>query len=334
MNSRISPFYWSFPCGTWFLTRVRVSVYFPLVVLLVCHQLEGLRLGLIFSGILFVSVLGHEFAHVVAARLTNGNGREILIWPLGGLAVVQPAPSFRSRFLTATAGPLFNLVVCGLTFLAVLHSGQATEILKPLRFPLAQLSDELLPNLYILTFWVNWILLLVNLIPVYPLDGGRMVQACLMPRLGSEMATDLCVRIGFLAGFIALFAGLFFGSVWIVALGAFVLLLNMQESQQIRSADGYEESFMGYDFSQGYTSLERSDDSQPQHQPGLLDRWRTKRREGRQRRSQEKRAQAERRLDELLEKVHVHGIGALSDAERRHLNRASARYRDRTKGDE
>ncbi len=70
MNQQKNPLFWSFPIGTWFLTQVRVSVLLPIVVLLVCWRLENVQLGMIFAGVLFVSVLAHEFGHVLAARNT------------------------------------------------------------------------------------------------------------------------------------------------------------------------------------------------------------------------------------------------------------------------
>src|SRR5580700_533226 len=113
MDSRDNPVYLSFSCGNWFMTHVRVSVLVPVIVLGLCWQLHDLKLGLVFGAILFVSLLIHEFSHILAVRLTGGVGNEVLIWPLGGLALVQPTANFRSQFLTPAAGPLSNLLVCG-----------------------------------------------------------------------------------------------------------------------------------------------------------------------------------------------------------------------------
>ena len=65
------------------------------------------------GAIFLASLLVHEFCHVFAVRLTGGVGNEVLIWPLGGLAFVQPAGHFRSQFFTPAAGPFANLIVCG-----------------------------------------------------------------------------------------------------------------------------------------------------------------------------------------------------------------------------
>ena len=338
MNNRESPLFWSFSCGIWFQTRVRISYYFPLLVLLICWRLKSVELGLIFSGILFLSVLVHEFGHIVAVRLTGGSGNDILMWPLGGLAFVQPFMSFKSRLLTPAGGPLVNLALCGITLPAVIHSGLLSKAIHPLEFPLtlAELSNQPVGGLLLLTFWANWFLLLVNLIPVFPFDGGRMLQVVLMSRWEGERerATEIYIRIGFFVGFIGLFAGLLADSTWIVAIGAFMLLLNMQESFQLRAGESYDESFMGYDFSQGYTSLEQSEEVRTERRPGYWQRWREKRRTEKQQRLQEKAVEVEQQLDELLSKVHRQGIESLTDAERHLLNRASARFRDKDKHSE
>ena len=280
----------------------------------------------------------HEFGHIIAVRFTGGSGNDILMWPLGGLAFVQPFMSFKSRLLTPAGGTLVNLALCGITLPAVIHSGLLAEAIHLLEFPLtlAELSDQPVGGLLLLTFWANWFLLFVNLIPVFPFDGGRMLQVVLMSHWEGERehATEIYIRIGFFVGFIGLFAGLLADSTWIVAIGAFVLLLNMQESFQLRAGESYDESFMGYDFSQGYTSLEQSEAVRIERRPGYWHRWREKRRTEKQQRFQEKAAEVEQQLDELLSKVHRQGIESLTDAERHLLNRASARFRDKDKHSE
>ncbi len=331
MNNRNSPLFWSFPFGTWFATQVRVSLFFPLVALVICYRLNDLQLGLLFSLILFFSVLLHEFGHVVAARFTGGIGDEILIWPLGGLAWVQPARTLSSRFVTAAAGPLTNLAICALTFWAVWDAGLSAEALHPLEFPRPALADHLARDLLVTTFCINWLLFLVSLIPAHPLDGGRMIEACLSTKFGDETSTEIYLRIGFAFGFVILLGGVLLDQVWVVFIGAVVLILNMHETMQIRSGEALDESFLGYDFSEGYTSLERSEHRRPMRKQGLLARWRERRRTEKQKKIQEKDAETEKQIDALLAKVHDSGFDSLSEAEKRLLNRASAKYRE--KGD-
>jgi len=288
----------------------------------------------VFGGIFIASILFHEFGHVVAARMTGGAADEILLWPLGGLAFTQPADSLRSRLLTPAAGPLVNLVLCGLTLKAVLDSPYTSEAFHPLKVPGVDFSGELLSDVLVLIFAANWILLLFNLLPVYPLDGGQILQTLLTARFGNQNGIIAYIRVGCAVGVIAMVAGLCYedGGTVLVFFGAILLLLNMREMNQLRSGENYDESFMGYDFSQGYTSLERDQATAPERRPGFLERWKERRQQEKRLRKKEEHAQVELQLDNILDKVHQSGIDSLTVDERRLLDRASSQFRERESG--
>ena len=336
MNHQNNSIFWPIPCGTWFATRVYISAWLPLLLVVICWRLESLQLGLVFGGIFFGSVLFHEFGHVVAARMTGGAADEILLWPFGGLASTQPADSLRSRLMTTAAGPLVNLVLCGLSLKPVLDSSWTSAVFHPLKVPAVTFSGELLSDVLILIFAANWIMLLVNLLPVYPLDGGQMLQTVLTARWGNQTGIVVYIRVGCVIGLVAMFSGLLIkeGGVAVVFLGAIVLLLNMQEMHQLRSGETFDESFMGYDFSQGYTSLEREQAATPERRPGFLERWKDRRRQEKKQRKKEQAAQVELQLDQILDKVHQSGIDSLTAAERRLLDQASNQFRERESGTE
>lgn len=251
---------------------------------------------------------------------------------MGGLAAVAPASSFRSRFLTPAAGPLVNLTLCLLTLIPVLGTEFRTAVFHPFVVPISGMSTSPLTDVFILTFWVNYILMLINLIPVHPFDGGRMLQACLSTRWKSESATDIYLKVGCIVGFIGFLGGMMADSTWVVAISAFVLLMNLQESFQMRSGESYDDSFMGYDFSQGYTSLERENEQRAARKPGWLERRRERKREEKTRREQERKIEVQQQLDVLLDKIQTHGMDSLSDAERRQLEQASALFREKGDG--
>jgi hypothetical protein len=99
--------------------------------------------------------------------------------------------------------------------------------------------------------------------------------------------------------------------------------------QWILLETGGEESAFGYDFSQGYTSLDKEPQAPPQKKPNFIQRWLQARAAKKAQREQEQREADEKRLDELLEKVQRQGLQALTDEERRFMQRVSARYRNR-----
>src|SRR6185437_15771423 len=116
------------------------------------------------SLLLFGIVLLHEFGHALACRSVGGKAERIVLWPLGGLAFVQPPPRPGPTLWSIAAGPLVNvaLLIVTLPFVSMLWfgHGDGTELLR-------------------LTFAINLGLLVFNLLPVYPLDGGQIVRSLL-----------------------------------------------------------------------------------------------------------------------------------------------------------
>jgi Zn-dependent protease len=299
--------------------------------------------------ILFFAVLLHELGHCFAARAVNGDAQEVLLWPLGGLANVELPSRPRAHFLTAAAGPATNLLLAvgfALLLLAV-RPGPLQPAWSPLPsgFPPREAN-----GLVTLTgwdgadvqvgpysaaawvaraFWVNYFLFLMNVILVgFPLDGGRMLQAGLWPWLGYRQATLTAVFCGFgIVCVVGLYA-IIVDSVLALCLALFIAFSCQR--QWVVLETGGEDGVFGYDFSQGYTSLER-DQVATTPAPRRVSWWRAwlQRRAARKmQRDLEAREAEEKRLDELLDKVHRQGQAALTDEERRFMKRVSDRYKN------
>jgi Zn-dependent protease len=351
------PFSWSFPLGRIFGITVRVHLLFPLVV-------AGLILRVAFKkdppnpdgywieacwvmGILFFSVLLHEFGHCFGARLVDGDANEVLLWPLGGLASLDVPHTPRANFIATAAGPLVNLLIClgsGSALFALSFS--VTPLLSPAwdasapelfnwaesaKYGTKYVSTDRQLSLGLVTlsrfFWVNWILLLLNCLPAFPLDMGRMLQCALWPRLGFRQATLAAVVSGFV---VAIGIGVYAIAADSILFGFLCLFIYFTCRQQwIILETGAEESLFGYDFSQGYTSLERDQPPRRRRRPNFVQRWLQRRAARKHQHELEQREVEERRMDELLEKVQRVGLSALTDEERRFLTRVSAKYRNR-----
>jgi stage IV sporulation protein FB len=178
-------------------------------------------------------------------------------------------------------------------------------------------------------FWINWFLLLVNMVLVgFPFDAGRVLQCVLWARTDYRQGTTTACYAGFVVMLLLAVYSVFANEVLAVFLALFVYA-NCR-LQLIQLETGGEDAPFGYDFSQGYTSLEGG---QPpattprRKRPNWFQRWLQRRAAHKARREQETRESEERRMDELLEKVQRNGIHSLSDEERRFLTRVSARYR-------
>ncbi|MGE3805719.1 MAG: site-2 protease family protein [Gemmataceae bacterium] len=348
------PFSWSFPIGRFFGILVKVHLLFPLVALgLILRSTtlpeagQGMWLQCtILMGLLFSSILLHEFGHCYAARSVDGDANEVLLWPLGGLAAVDVPQTPRANFITAAGGPMVNVFLCVTSALFLLFAfdkhywAPINPFVLPMFVNLPAQTDlyawggtlERVSNISAVTlarlFWLNWVLLLLNLLPGYPLDGGRMLQAAVWARTSYRQGTETAVYAGFA---VMLLIGVYSIVMWepLAIFLAWFIYQNCR-NQWIMLETGGEESVFGYDFTQGYTSLEREQQAPPRRKrQSFWQRWLQRRAQKRLQREQEQREAEERRLDELLDKVKRLGRDSLTAEENRFLERVSARYRNR-----
>jgi hypothetical protein len=197
-----------------------------------------------------------------------------------------------------------------------------------------------------LTLWINWTLLLVNLIPAYPLDGGRIAHALLRwlrPGISPRRSARIVGRVGMVAAVILILAAWLVHSTdtsqlvppWLalLALGILVFFASQQEPTRRLPLTSPDDDVFGYDFSQGYTSLRRSeqelDEADEADDSGPLERWLDTRREARRQRQQQLEAEEDARVDEILARVHERGMHSLNSDERALLQRVAQRYRAR-----
>jgi Zn-dependent protease len=174
---------------------------------------------------LFLIVLLHEFGHALACRQVGGRADQIVLWPLGGVAYVDPPPRPGATLWSIAAGPLVNVVLIPILYAVVLLGR-------------SQVWAVSMPDLYQLVrsiFYINFYLLVFNILPIYPLDGGQILRSLLwfvMGRARSLMVATILGLIGVL-GFIAL--AIYEQSVWYGALAAFMLMNCWSGLQQARA---------------------------------------------------------------------------------------------------
>ena len=164
--------------------------------------------------LLFLIVLLHEFGHALACRQVGGVANRIVLWPLGGVAFVNPPPRPGATLWSIAAGPLVNVVLVAV--LAVIN-------LLSRSFGWANTWPDVYRLLRAVEF-INLGLLAFNMLPIYPLDGGQILRSLLWFVLGRARSLMVATIVGFLgvAGFIGL--ALWVHSVWFGALAAFMLL--------------------------------------------------------------------------------------------------------------
>ncbi len=138
---------------------------------------------------LFGIVLLHEFGHALACRQVGGQANRIMLWPLGGVAFVQPPPRPGALLWSIAAGPLVNLILVPCTFTAYLFARRAGLWIEYPDFAHFLLSIAA----------INLGLLIFNMLPIYPLDGGQILQALLWFVVGQGRSLMVSGIIG-LAG--------------------------------------------------------------------------------------------------------------------------------------
>ena len=324
----------SFPMGRLLGVPLRLSFLMPVVVVALMWRLQDPVFGLIAGLILLLSLLIHEVAHLVVARRLKHSTGTVVLWPLGGISASAPPSEFSHSIILTFAGPLVNLAIAGASGWQLHRTGQLNGLLNP--FGTIDLKDSADFNDACLraVFVINWCVALFNLFPVRPLDAGQALSSFLNLRFVEIETRDLMLRIGLIVSLFGVLAGFVFDISSLVALSAFLLVLHIQEATRWFRTPQTDESCLGYDFSEGYTSLDRSEGDPEEHsddatEAGIIDRWRARREEEKARRDADERLAEEEQLDVILEKLHTQGRNALTSREVSLLNRVSARLRQR-----
>ncbi|MBX7168137.1 MAG: hypothetical protein K1X74_17510 [Pirellulales bacterium] len=332
---------WSLSLGRWAGLGLRIHVSFLLFAVLALYlssrdpQRDLVLYALSALGVLLLSVLLHELAHAVAARRLGGRADQIILWPLGGLSWITVPVLPQLELLMWLAGPVANLTICVVLLPGVFFAQLSpATVLNPLSppVPVGSLTG---PDILALVFWINWTLLIANCLPAAPLDGGRVLRELLRPKLGYRSAVLVVTRVAQVTavsmGVLGVLLHERYQFAWLplVLCGIFLFFSAKQEFERYRERDSDDNAF-GYDFSQGYTSLERSFEPPARAKgPGPIRAWLERRRDEQQRRRRELEALEDRRVDDILARLSETGMDALSPDDRALLNRASKRYRNR-----
>ena len=179
---------------------------------------EGRYSGVIWNVLeylaLFLIVLMHEFGHALACRQVGGTANRILLWPFGGVAYVNPPQRPGATLWSIAAGPLVNVALAPL--LGV-----------PLLLGRSLGWAQTMPDAYTLITWVSIInasLLIFNILPIYPLDGGQILRSLLWFMLGRARSLMVATVVGLL-GIVGLFAvAVRSQSFWIIAISIFMMM--------------------------------------------------------------------------------------------------------------
>lgn len=223
---------WSYRFATIFGTQVRIHVTFVLLVAwyaFTAWQTGGSEAALASAVLLilvFACVLLHEFGHILMARRFGIRTPQVLLSPIGGIAQLERMPEEpRQELLVALAGPAVTAALILLlgAALALTHSGGNLLEFDPAH-------EQLVPAL----FRINVALLVFNLLPAFPMDGGRVLRALLVTRKGMVRGTRIAARIGQVFAMGIGLLGLF-GNPMLMIIAAFIYLAAEAEAAAVET---------------------------------------------------------------------------------------------------
>src|ERR1700724_1704719 len=202
---------WSIPILRVAGIQLRIHITF---LLLIGWIALGSASAVVFVLLLFLCVVLHEFGHALAAKGYGINTPDITLLPIGGVARLERIPEEpKQELVIAAAGPAVTAIIA-LSLFVVIASRGGAELGGSLQ------SGDLVVNLFKLNVW----LLLFNLIPAFPMDGGRVLRALLATRLSYARATQIAASVGQGCAFIFGLLGLMNGNYMLVFIAFFVYI--------------------------------------------------------------------------------------------------------------
>lgn len=214
---------------------IAVLITWSLAAMVFPHQVPGLShaeywlMGIAGAFLLFASIVVHEFAHSLVARRSGLAMKGITLFIFGGVAEMEhEPPSAKAEFQMAIAGPLTSVIVGAIFFVLALAMRGS--------WPAATVG------VFIYLYWINWVLALFNMIPAFPLDGGRVLRSLLWHWKGNIwQATRIASTIGSGFGILLMAYGVFrllvfgdfIGAVWMFLIGMFLRSVAQGSYQQL-----------------------------------------------------------------------------------------------------
>ncbi len=197
--------------------------FFAFLVWIIFSDEQGLTDGLtesLFFISVFLCVLLHELGHALTAKYFGIGTRDITLYPIGGVALLNGEAPPKQEFFIAIAGPLVNVAIAFLVlpFLTQLEGEYA--LISTFNIPL---------SFYDRFFLVNVVLVIFNMIPAFPMDGGRVVRSILSMVFSHDTATIFSARLGQLCSLIMLAAALYFGQIILLIISVFIFSLASKE---------------------------------------------------------------------------------------------------------
>ena len=226
---------WSFPIGRLFGSQLRVHVTFFLLLAFIGASTwseqgpEAALWTIVFILLLFACVVAHEFGHALMARRFGIRTPDVTLLPIGGLARLERMPENpRQEILVALAGPAVNVVIWAVLTLLI-GAPTETEQLTGMAITPSTLPSQLAT--------LNLILAVFNMVPAFPMDGGRVLRAVLSMFTDRVRATRIAAGAGQMVAFLMALTGLMSGNLMLVLIAGFIFIAAGGESADVAMRD-------------------------------------------------------------------------------------------------
>lgn len=228
-----------FSCCRWFniqlttafgiLTTVHWSVLaFGIFLLLVSGQD-----ALWFYTVGMLSVVPHEYGHALAGRKYGIATSRILLYPIGGVALMEGmGKKWYHETVIALAGPAVSLALALVGLLGMFLEGPTKLFLS--NGELITTYDQ--RSIWVALFFINTVLVVFNMLPAFPMDGGRVLRSILQRFCGQVRATKISFYVSVVLCSIMMLIGLFTNSLGLIVVGVLIILMARQENLQVQNA--------------------------------------------------------------------------------------------------
>lgn len=205
---------------------ISVEMHISFLILPILFWLSlGVKGVVLILGV-FVCVTLHELCHALQAKKFGVKVETIVLLPIGGVASMGSIPDKPyQEFRIAIAGPLFNIILAAVLFYPVYHF-LGSDIFFSLNL-------HTWPNVLAYLYWLNIMLAVFNLLPAFPMDGGRVLRALLARVMTLQKATRIAVNFGYFFIFMFVAWGLMSGNIWLLIIAFFVYISASQEASHV-----------------------------------------------------------------------------------------------------
>jgi len=205
---------------------ISINIHITFLLLLVFFLSGGIKWLALMIGV-FCFVTLHEICHSLVARRYGIEVREITLLPIGGVASMTAMPEKPSQeFFISLAGPLFNIAVVAIFYYPM------KSLLGPDVLFYRPFSTATWPLTTAYLYWINLMLAIFNLIPAFPMDGGRVLRALLARRIGYGKATKIAVNLGHIFALGFAYFGIVDFNIVLVAIAVFIYTAASNEGHQ------------------------------------------------------------------------------------------------------